>query len=479
MSDHGTTPLVVIDVVGLTPRLLRHMPRLSALAAAGFQAELEPTVPAVTCSMQSTLLTGTPPRDHGSVANGWYFRELGEVHLWRQHNRLVGGEKVWETARRALGGDPRGGDDTYTVANVCWWYAMGASADWTITPRPIYYADGKKEPDCYTYPPALHEELTAELGGFPLFNYWGPTAGLASTEWLVGAARALLRDKRPDLTLVYLPHLDYDLQRYGPDDPRAARAAADLDQAMAPLLMAAKERGATTVALSEYGITPARRPVDVNRALRHAGLLEVYSQDEMEYLDPWTSRAFAVADHQIAHVYVREPEDLARAREVLERLDGVDQVLDRRDQAEIGLDHARSGELVVLAEREAWFTYYYWLDDHYAPDFAKLVEIHRKPGFDPAELFMDPDDPLVKVRAATALARKKSGMRYTMNVIPLNGRQVRGTHGLTPPDPENGPVLLSDAPDAAVPRIHATDVKELLLRLAGADVSSARKSERL
>jgi predicted AlkP superfamily pyrophosphatase or phosphodiesterase len=462
------TPLVVLDVVGLTPRLLRHMPRLSALGAAGFTAPLEPTVPAVTCSMQSTLLTGTPPRDHGAVANGWFFRELGEVFLWRQHNRLVQGEKVWETARRAFGGDPRGGDGAYTVANVCWWYAMGASTEWTITPRPIYYADGKKEPDCYTRPPQLHDELTGRFGEFPLFTYWGPTAGLASSTWIVQAACALLEDKRPDMTLVYLPHLDYDLQRYGPDDPRAARAAAELDRAMGPLLDAARQRGAVTVALSEYGITTARRAVDVNRALRHAGLLEVYTQDEMEYLDPWTSRAFAVSDHQIAHVYVREPEGVPRTKEVLERLGGVGEVLDAKGQAEIGLDHERSGELVALAERDAWFTYYYWLDDRHAPDFARSVEIHRKPGFDPAELFMDPDDPLVKVKAATALARKKSGMRYQMSVVPLNGRSVRGTHGLAPPDDDNGPVLLCDAPEQARERIAATEVKELLLTLAGA-----------
>lgn len=468
MSTPRPTPLVVIDVVGLTPRLLEHMPRLAALGAAGFTASLDPSVPAVTCSMQSTLLTGTLPQDHGAVANGWYFRDLGEVYLWRQHNRLVRGEKVWEAARRAFGGDPRGGDGAYTVANVCWWYAMGASTDWTITPRPIYYADGKKEPDCYTRPPELHEELTGALGPFPLFNYWGPTAALASSRWIVRAACRLLRDKQPDMTLVYLPHLDYDLQRYGPDDPRATRAAAALDEAMGPLLMAARERGAATVALSEYGITAARRSVDINRALRHAGLLEVYTQDEMEYLDPWTSRAFAVADHQVAHVYVREPEDVERTRTVLEKLDGVGEVLDAKGKAALGLDHERSGELVALAERDAWFTYYYWLDDCYAPDFAKLVEIHRKPGFDPAELFMDPDDPLVKARAALALARKKSGMRYMMNVIPLNGRGVRGTHGLAPPDTANGPVLLCDRPEAARERIPATEVKNLLLDLAGA-----------
>ncbi|MFC5748992.1 nucleotide pyrophosphatase/phosphodiesterase family protein [Actinomadura rugatobispora] len=453
------TPLVVLDVVGLTPRLLPSMPNLSKLAADGFQAELGTVLPAVTCSVQSTFLTGEPPSGHGVVGNGWYFRELGEVLLWRQHNALVGGEKVWQALKRDRPG--------YTVANVCWWYAMGADVDWTITPRPIYYADGRKEPDCYTWPPSLHDRLTSRLGDFPLFTYWGPRAGLPSSRWICDAARLLLAEERPDLTLVYLPHLDYDLQRYGPDDRRARHAAAALDDLLGPLLAAARDRGATTVALSEYGITPVSRPVEINRALRRAGLLEVHTQDGMEYLDPWTSRAFAVADHQIAHVYVRDPGDLERVRSLLAELDGVDRVLDDAGKAEAGLDHERSGELVAVAAPDAWFAYYYWLDDARAPDFARLVEIHRKPGYDPAELFMDPADPLVKLRAGLALARKKTGLRYMMNVVPLNGRMVRGSHGRLPADPADGPVLLCSDPSAARDRYEATEVKDLLIRLSG------------
>ncbi|NRQ37241.1 alkaline phosphatase family protein [Nonomuraea sp. NN258] len=436
-------PLVVINVVGLTPRLLAHMP---AVCKAGPAATLRPVLPAVTCSMQATLLTGTMPREHGIVGNGWYFRDLGEVLLWRQHNALIQGGQLWD----AVPG--------LTTANVCWWYAMGAASDLLVTPRPIYYADGRKSPDCYTRPPSLHDELEAELGTFPLFNYWGPTAGIASTEWIVGAARHILHAARPDLLLVYVPHLDYDLQRHGPDGPEAVAAAERVDAALAPLL----EEEADTVVLSEYGITAASRPVDVNRALRAAGLLEVYTQAGMEYLDPWTSRAFAVADHQIAHVYVKDPADLPRARAVLTELDGVDEVLGERGKAARGLDHERAGELVAVAEPDAWFTYYYWLSDDRAPDFARLVEIHRKPGYDPAELFMDPSDPFVKARAGLALARKLLGFRYTMSVVPLNPAPVRGSHGRLPDDPADGPVLLGpfDADSYA-----ATEVKDLIIGL--------------
>jgi predicted AlkP superfamily pyrophosphatase or phosphodiesterase len=281
-------PLVVINVVGLTPALLAHMPNV---AKVGNAASLRPVLPAVTCSMQATLLTGTMPREHGIVGNGWYFRDLGEIFLWRQHNALIQGDQLWSAVPGAR------------TANVCWWYAMGAASDILITPRPIYHADGRKSPDCYTRPPSLHDALEAELGTFPLFNYWGPTAGIASTRWIVGAARHILHAERPDLLMVYVPHLDYDLQRYGPAGPEAVAAAQQVDAALTPLLA----EDATIVIVSEYGITPAARPVNINRALRSAGLLEVYTQAGMEYLDPWASRAFAVADHQLAHVSATRP----------------------------------------------------------------------------------------------------------------------------------------------------------------------------
>ncbi|BBH69790.1 alkaline phosphatase family protein [Actinoplanes sp. OR16] len=451
------TRLVVLDIVGLTPRILAHMPRLSAVADRGFQAPLSTILPAVTCSVQSTFLTGETPSGHGIVGNGWYFRDLGEVFLWRQHNALVGGEKLWDALRKRRPGS--------TVANVCWWYAMGADVDWTVTPRPIYYADGRKEPDCYTHPPELHDTLPT----FPLFNYWGPGAGLASSKWICEATQQIMARHDPDLTLAYVPHLDYDLQRHGPSSPQAIRAATELDAILGPLLDAAFARDATVVVLSEYGITDVSRPVHVNRALRAEGLLNVHTQDGMEYLDPWTSRAFAVADHQVAHVYVRSPRDVAAVAKICAALPGVDQILDSKDQVAYGLSHPRSGELVLVAEPDAWFTYYYWLEDRAAPDFARLVEIHRKPGYDPAELLFDPSAPAAaKRRAAVALARKKLGMRYLMNVVGLDAgaQAIRGSHGRLPSAADDAPVLLCSDPAAARITVAATEVKDLLLELA-------------
>jgi predicted AlkP superfamily pyrophosphatase or phosphodiesterase len=452
-----TKRLLVIDVVGLTPKLLAHMPRVASVAKEGFSAELGTVLPAVTCSVQSTFLTGEPPSGHGVVGNGWYFRELGEVLLWRQHNKLVDAEKVWEVARRE--------DPGFTVANVCWWYAMGATTDWTVTPRPIYYADGKKAPDCYTRPAGLHDELTDALGTFPLFQYWGPTASIVSSAWIADATRLIMERKDPTLTLCYLPHLDYDLQRFGPDSKEAVEAAIEIDAVAGDLIDFARSRGTDVIVLSEYGITQASRPVDVNRELRRYGYLQVYVQDGMEYLDPWVSRAFAVADHQVAHVYVASPEDVGPVRKLLASLDGVDVVLDEDGKRDAHLDHERAGELVAVAEPDAWFTYYYWLDDSRAPDFARNVEIHRKPGYDPAELFMDPDDPLVKAKAGMALARKKLGFRYSMQVVPLDPSPVRGSHGRLPASADDGPVLLCSDASVMKERYEATEVRDLMLTL--------------
>ncbi|MFI0941790.1 alkaline phosphatase family protein [Streptomyces sp. NPDC021020] len=450
---------VVLDVVGLTPRLLPHMPALRAVAEQGFSAEVATVFPALTCPVQSSMLTGLMPDGHGIVGNGWYFRDAGEIFHWRQSNSLVGGDKLWAAGRRA--------DPGYTVGNICWWYAMGMDVAATVTPRPVYHYDGRKSEDCYAHPQALHDELTEKLGRFPLFSYWGPRAGIASTRWIVAAAEHVLDTRAPDTLLVYVPHLDYEVQRHGPDGPEAAAAARAVDAELAPLLARLRADGSTVVALSEYGITAARRPVDVNRALRRAGLLNVHVQQGMEYLDPWTSRAFAVADHQVAHLYVRDPADLPRVRDLVGQLPGVDEVFDRDGQAALRIGHERAGDLVAVAEPDAWFTYYYWLDDDLAPDFATGVEIFRKAGYDPAELFLDPTDPTVKVRAAMSVAKLKLGIRTSLQVVGLDPSCVRGSHGRLPDDPRDGPLLLCSDPAYGKDRYHATEVKDLLLRLAG------------
>jgi len=450
-------PTIVINVVGLTPALIGpHTPHLRRLAASGCQRPLATVTPAVTCSVQATFVTGLLPREHGIVGNGWLFRDLMEVWLWRQSSRLVAGGRIWDAAKAR--------DPAFTSANLFWWYAMAASTDIAVTPRPIYKADGRKLPDCYSDPPELRAELTRALGPFPLFQFWGPATSIASSRWIARAAEHVLATSSPTLTLVYLPHLDYGLQRLGPDHPDIARDLEEIDAVVGDLIEAARVLGRRVIVLSEYGIVPVSRPIHINRALRDAGLLAVREEDGGEILDIPRSRAFALADHQIAHVYVRDPSDLAAARACLERLDGVANVLDRAAQKSWGLDHERSGELVAIADHDAWFTYYYWLDDGRAPDFARTVEIHRKPGYDPAELFIDPAIRWPKVAVGWRLLKKALGFRTLMDVIPLDATLVKGSHGRADAPDAHGPVFLSSEPHL-VPEgpVDARRVKSLVL----------------
>ena len=450
-------PVIVLLVVGLTPAHLGpHTPRLSALARAGAVRPLATVTPAVTCTVQATFMTGTLPREHGIVANGWLFRDLMEVWLWRQSNRLVEGEKVWEAGKRR---DPK-----FTTANLFWWYNMGASHDIGVTPRPIYKSDGRKLQDCYTQPSEIRDELTQHLGTFPLFQFWGPATTIAASRWIADAAVHIRRTRSPTLTLVYLPHLDYDLQRFGPDDPRIAKSLTEIDTIAGDLIADAERDGARVIVLSEYGITSVSTPIHVNRALREAGLLSVRVEDGGEILDVSQSRAFAIADHQIAHLYIAQPHLIAEVQRIVEALPGVEHVLNRNEQQVLGLNHPRSGELVALARPNAWFTYYYWLHDSRAPDFARLVEIHRKPGYDPVELFFDPAIRWPKLAIGARLACRALGFRTLMDVIPLDASLVKGSHGRVTNEEKSGPLFISsDArllPDGP---IVATAVKDAIL----------------
>ena len=454
-------PLLVMNVVGLTPGLLRHAPLLAALGRAGFTAPLDGVLPAVTCSAQATMLTGCVPRDHGIVGNGWYDRDLAEVMFWKQSNRLVGceSEKLWHAGRRRFGGE-------FSVAKLFWWFNMYAAVATAITPRPVYPADGRKIPSIYTDPPELKADLQGSLGRFPLFDFWGPRAGIRSSEWIAAATRRVIETRQPTVTLAYLPHLDYDLQRFGPDSPQALAACREIDRVAAGLGEWAANHGHTVVVLSEYGITPVRDGVHLNRVLRRAGLVRVQEVDlGWELLDVGVSEAFAVADHQVAHIYVQDPGRIPEVRMMLEATPGVAEVLDQQALAAHGLDHRRSGDLVALASPDRWFTYYYWLDDGRMPDFARTVDIHRKPGYDPVELFLDPTIRFPRLKIAAALAKKTLGFRTLLDVIGTDASLVRGSHGRLPDKPENGPVFLCTERSAARSELAMTDVRDTLLDL--------------
>jgi predicted AlkP superfamily pyrophosphatase or phosphodiesterase len=450
-------PTLVLDVVGLTPSLLgEHTPNLSRLAAAGTRRPISTVTPAVTCTAQSTYLTGLLPRDHGIVANGWLFRDLFEIWFWRQSNRLVSGERIWDAGKKR--------DRTFTCANLFWWYNMASSADVGVTPRPMYLADGRKIPDCYAEPQALRDELTAKLGPFPLFKFWGPATDIGSSQWIADCALHVMATRKPTLALVYLPHLDYGLQRLGPDDPAIAKDLREIDTVSGQLIEAAAREGRRVVVLSEYGITPVDQPIHINRILREAGFLAVREERGRELLDPPQCRAFAVADHQIAHVYVNDGDDVPAVRELLASQAGIEYVLDEEGKRAFGLDHPRSGELVAISRANAWFTYYYWLDDARCPDFARLVEIHRKPGFDPVELFLDPSIRWPRLAVGQKLLKRALGFRTLLDVIPLDAGLVKGSHGRITDHPNDGPVFISSEPDLPLEEtVSALDVKRLIL----------------
>jgi predicted AlkP superfamily pyrophosphatase or phosphodiesterase len=425
---------VVLCVVGLTPKLLPRLPKLAAWAAQGVTSRIRPSFPAVTCTAQADYLTGQYPDTHGIVGNGWYSREDCEVRFWKQSNRLVRAPKIWDAAHAA--------DSSFTCANLFWWFNMYSAVDVSVTPRPMYPADGRKIPDVYTSPGGLRDELQRELGTFPLFEFWGPRASINSTRWIAEASKRVEQKHNPTLTLVYLPHLDYNLQRLGPDDPGVAGDLTAIDDVTADLVTYYESRDARVVVVSEYGIVPVARPVHVNRVLRERGYIAVRQELGRDVFDPGASAAFAVADHQVAHVYVNDRSRLREVQEVIASTPGVEQVLGEDGQRDARVFHERSGDLIAVAAPDAWFTYYYWLDDARAPDYARTVDIHRKPGYDPVELFLNPAIRFPPLSIGWKLAKRKAGFRTLLNVTPLDATLVKGSHGRSEGWATDGPCVI-------------------------------------
>ncbi len=468
-------PTAVILVVGLSQSLIGDdCPRIRDFAKAGVVRRMKPVLPAVTCSVQSSMLTGLMPAGHGIVGNGWYDRELSEVLFWKQSNKLVSGEKVWDTAKQR--------DPAVTTLNMFWWFNMYSSATWSVTPRPMYKADGRKIPDCYSNPPALRDELQAELGPFPLFHFWGPGSSIKSSKWIADATKIAHAKHKPGLTLVYLPHLDYALQKYGDDDdmyePHAGSYAADalreIDAVVGDLIDYFAANDTRVMLVSEYGIEHVDDSIHINRILREQNWLSVREEQGLELLDAGASNVFAVADHQVAHVYCQHAyspgsESFEYLADHLRKIPGVAQVLKEKDQLAAGIRHERSGDLVLVAEKGRWFSYDYWFDDAKAPDFARTVDIHRKPGYDPLELFIDPTIALPKAKLAWRLFQRKIlKQRALLDLIPLDTKLVRGSHGRIDVPPGLMPVLITQQDRGEVSKsrgeeVHCTAVRDVIL----------------
>lgn len=449
-------PLLFINIAGLGHAAIGpRTPNLSSLIEnGGTLTSLQPPVPALTSPSQATVLTGTLPAQHGIVANGWYFRDLALILNWQRSARLMQAEPLWETARAAK--------PSFQCANLFWRYATHATCDVNVIERPTYWADGRKSPDIYTEPGTVHDELISKLGPFPLFRFWGPMADITSTKWIVDATLHFLEQKRFDLLLTYLPNLDYDHQRFGPNSPQGEQALRDVDAEAGRLIDASRRLDVEIAVVSDYAFEPVSRPVFLNSILREAGLITVERALNGELLEPGASKAFAVCDQQIAHIYVHAESDIPKVKQLLDAVDGVDLVVGRETLAEWGLDHPRSGELLAIAEPDCWFAYPYWLDDSQAPDFAGCVAIHAKPGWDPAELFLAPGLG-GKLHLAKRILQSKLGIRAPFDVVSTDPTMVGGAHGRIPVDDSTRPVLITSWPRDDVSAMPMQEVKSVIL----------------
>lgn len=455
--------LAVLNVVGLCERELQEMPFLKEWAEGRERKSFEPAFPAVTCTAQSCYLTGKSVDEHGIVGNGWYDREAAEVKFWKQSNHLVKGEKIWERLRRE--------NADFKCAKWFWWYNMYASAEFSMTPRPMYPADGRKVFDVYSHPLVLRDEVKKKLGDFPFPAFWGPRAGIASSQWIADSAKWIEEREQPDLNLVYLPHLDYALQKEGPVSEEAKVACQEIDALLSDVIPFLEKRGVEVVVLSEYGISKVSRVVHLNRLFREKGWITIKDELGLEQLDCGASRVFAVADHQVAHIYLNDQSLEAEVRELLVETDGVEEV--RGGWQGVGGD--RGGDLVAVAEEDCWFSYYYWIDDAKAPDFACTIDIHRKPGYDPVELFIDPELKFPQLKVASFLAKKKLGLRGLLDVIPLDASLVKGSHGRDRVPSEEQPLLIGPEAERVGKAIEVADY--LLARCQSRATAAGEKEE--
>jgi predicted AlkP superfamily pyrophosphatase or phosphodiesterase len=386
------------------------------LTKRGDSRPLVPSFPAVTCPVQVNLTTGVGPEQHGVVANGYYWRDKGQVEMWTAWNSAIQRPQLWETLKQR---DP-------SITSAVWFplLSKGAKADFICTPAPIHNPDGSESLWCYTKPTEMYGTLRDALGHFPLMNFWGPLSSIKSTAWIVDSFVQSAHELRPRFSYVYLPHLDYAAQKFGPDSDQALKALGELDMAVGAMVdgfTAAGIKETTWLIASEYVITPVSRVGYPNRVLREAGLLSPKEENGSELLVPKESQAFAMVDHQFAHVYVAKPADVPKAAAALRSDPTVAEVLVGEERSKVGLNHENSGEIVIVAHPDAWFAYYWWLDDAKAPPFARTVDIHRKPGYDPVEMFIN----------------------MPSRQTPLDATLVKGSHGLVSHEAARGGVLIS------------------------------------
>lgn len=414
-------PVVLLSVPGLRERDVAGMPHLRELTAGGEIAELVPSFPCVTCPVQANMTTGALPDAHGVVANGFFWRDKRQVEMWTSPNECIEKPQLWDLLSHR---EP-------AVRSAVWFplHSKGCEADFVCTPAPIHNPDGSESLWCYTRPVELYGTLQKRLGHFPLQHFWGPLADVRSSVWIVESAIYAAATWKPEFFYIYLPHLDYAAQRTGPDSPQAQQSVVELDRLIGRLgreFAAAYGTQPLWLMAGEYAITPVNHVTYPNRVLREAGLLAVRQTDQGEELDLAASQAFALVDHQFSHVFVLDgqPATVARVVDLFRNRQGFAEVLWGEELARWHLAHPRSGEVVLVSTPESWQAYYWWFSDDAAPAFARRVDIHRKPGYDPVELHFDP----------------------ASKGIPLDATLMKGSHGAPARDASQRTVLIASEP---------------------------------
>lgn len=440
MPEH----VILLSIPGLRRQDLAAMPRLSALVGQGDAADLVPSFPGVTCTVQANMTTGLMPNEHGVVANGFFFRESNRVEMWTSPNSCIQRPQLWDLMHEH---DPK-------LTAAAWFplHSIGAGADVICWPAPKHNPDGSESLWCYSKPESLYPELLEKFGHFPLQHFWGPFANIKSTEWIVSSAIFAAERFQPNLFYCYLSHLDYAAQKEGPDSPAAQRAVVELDEQIGRLvegfLAAYGGKHLLWLVASEYTITPVNHVSYPNRMLREAGLLNVTLVDGREHLDTAMSQAWALVDHQFSHVFVRDRDAqvVAKAIELFSNAEGIAEVVPHHELDKYELDHELAGDVVLISTPNSWQAYYWWFDDALAPVYARTVDIHRKPGYDPVEMFWD-------------------GVNKG---IPLDATLVKGSHGAPARDPSQRGVLLCSERGVFVEQPLAdTDVADIVLRQFG------------
>ena len=433
---------ILLSLPGLREKDVAAMPKLQALVAGGEIAELAPSFPCVTCPVQANMTTGRLPAEHGVVANGFYWRQQRQVEMWTSPNDCIERPQIWDLLAHHSG-----------LTSAVWFplHSKGCEADYVCTPAPIHNPEGSESLWCYTRPVELYGQLRDALGHFPLQHFWGPLANVRSTAWIAESAVVAAGRWQPDFFYIYLPQLDYAAQRTGPDSPAAVAAVAELDEVLGKLaagIQAAYAEELLWLVAGEYAIVPVDHVTYPNRVLREAGLLKIRWQDDGEHLDLEASEAWALVDHQFAHVFVADG-DLSLAAKVaglFHGKPGIAAVLVGQQRGRYGLDHARSGEVILISTPNSWQAYYWWLSDDLAPKYARTVDIHRKPGYDPVELHFDP----------------------ATRGIPLDAARIKGSHGAPAVEPGQRSVILSSEPlRFPGPSVADTEVFGIVMRHFG------------